>query len=83
MPARTWRGVVADPPMSAALVDLLARRCDPESGSLWLGDRPFPALTLDVLRTAVMVADHDASVFAGSVAESLGRTCRAVSTSRA
>lgn len=63
--------VVMDAGDGRAIVDLLARRVDPGSGQLELDDAPFPSLRLDRLRRDVLVADHDALLFTGSVLDNV------------
>jgi putative ABC transport system ATP-binding protein len=67
-----WVGVVApDRRDATSLLDLLARRTDPDSGSIRYGDVPLPQLRLDDLRAAVLVGDHDAVLFDGTVADNV------------
>ncbi|MFI0976544.1 ABC transporter ATP-binding protein [Streptomyces sp. NPDC021093] len=65
-------GVVApDPADAAALLGCLGRRSDPESGSVALDGVGFTALDPARIRTAVLVADHDADLFEGTLAENI------------
>ncbi|QDY79719.1 ABC transporter ATP-binding protein [Streptomyces qinzhouensis] len=64
-----FTGIVAtDPADAEALLGALARRRDPESGSAELDGVPFPDLDPDALRAAVLVAPHEADLFAGTLA---------------
>ncbi len=64
--------VVADPALAAALVDLLARRRAPDAGRVVVGDVALHELPLAVGHRHVLVADHDADLFAGTVGENVG-----------
>ncbi|MGW7412156.1 ABC transporter ATP-binding protein [Streptomyces sp. NPDC054863] len=65
-------GVVApDPADAVALLGCLGRRSDPESGSVALDGVAFTALDPARIRTAVLVADHDADLFEGTLAENV------------
>jgi putative ABC transport system ATP-binding protein len=68
-----WVGVVApDRRDAVSLLDVLARRIDPSTGSVRLGGMPLPDLRLDDLRATVLVGDHDAVLFEGTVADNVG-----------
>ena len=72
-----WVGVVApDRRDATALLDLLARRADPDRGAILYASVPLPQLRLDELRAQVLVGDHDAALFDGTVADNIaaGRT---------
>lgn len=71
LPAGSWTGVVADDADARLLVDLLARRRDPDAGEVRLDGVPLPRLALPALRAAVLVADHDAVLFGGRLQEDL------------
>lgn len=71
LPGGSWTGVVADGADARLLVDLLARRRDPDAGQLVLDGVPFPQLALPSLRARVLVADHDAVLFGGRLDEDL------------
>ncbi|MCX5203543.1 ABC transporter ATP-binding protein/permease [Streptomyces sp. NBC_00237] len=65
-------GVVApDPADAAALLSCLGRRGDPESGSVVLDGTAYTELDPARIRTAVLVADHDADLFEGTLAENI------------
>ncbi|MGW6460783.1 ABC transporter ATP-binding protein [Streptomyces sp. NPDC055078] len=61
-------GVVAtDPADAAALLGCLGRRFDPEAGSVELDGVAFTALDPADIRTAILVAEHDADLFEGTL----------------
>ncbi|MGW7351310.1 ABC transporter ATP-binding protein [Streptomyces sp. NPDC054784] len=61
-------GVVAtDPAHAAALLRCLGRHTDPEEGDVELDGVPLRELDPGELRTAVLVAEHDADLFEGTV----------------
>ncbi|MCS4275308.1 putative ABC transport system ATP-binding protein [Mycetocola sp. BIGb0189] len=65
-------GIVTEDPRTAqALIALLAREGDPESGSIRLGGTPFPDLDARHLTRRVLVSPHDAALFAGSLRAAL------------
>lgn len=72
VPAGGCVGVVAqDPAIAAALLRLVGREIDPEDGVVELDGVPLTALDADTVRGAVLVAWHDAVLFAGTVAENV------------
>lgn len=56
-------GVVAAPTDAAALVDLLARRVDPQRGRVLVQGNDVRSLPIDHVRTHVLVSDVDAMLF--------------------
>ncbi|EGX58614.1 ABC transporter transmembrane protein [Streptomyces zinciresistens K42] len=64
--------VTTDPADAAALLRCLARRSDPEEGSVELDGTDVRALALSRLRAAVLVAEHDADLFEGTLLENVG-----------
>ncbi|MFC8125822.1 ABC transporter ATP-binding protein [Streptomyces sp. NPDC057302] len=65
-------GVVAtDPAHANDLLRCLARRSDPDTGTVELDGIPLRDLDPAELRTAMLVADHDADLFAGTVRENV------------
>ncbi|MDX3451764.1 ABC transporter ATP-binding protein [Streptomyces sp. ME02-8801-2C] len=61
-------GVVATDPVHATdLLRCLARQSDPESGTVELDGTPLRDLDPAELRTALLVAEHDADLFEGTV----------------
>ncbi|MEU1620735.1 ABC transporter ATP-binding protein [Streptomyces sp. NPDC005722] len=63
-----------DPAAAQALLACLGRTADPEAGVVELDGVPLPELDPALLRTAVLVAAHDADLFEGTLAENLGGT---------
>ncbi|MFE0627631.1 ABC transporter ATP-binding protein [Streptomyces sp. NPDC058864] len=72
-----------DPAAAQALLACLGRTADPESGVVELDGVPLPELDPARLRTAVLVAAHDADLFEGTLADNLGGTGRTGDTDRA
>ncbi|MFE0426479.1 ABC transporter transmembrane domain-containing protein [Streptomyces sp. NPDC058953] len=69
LPPGSFTGVVTtDPADAEALLDVLARRRDPDHGTAELDGTAFPGLTADALRAAVLVAPHESDLFAGTLA---------------
>lgn len=62
---------VGDAVAAGTIVDLLARSEDPQHGSIELDGVPLPDLRLDQLPGTVLVARHDATLFAGSVFDNI------------
>ena len=72
VPAGGCVGVVTqDPATATALLRVLGRETDPEDGVVELDGVPLTTLDADVVRSAVLVAWHDAVLFAGTVAENV------------
>ena len=63
--------VAGDAADGSALVELLARASDPESGGLRLDGVPYTDLDPDLLRAVVRVCAHDAELFDGTLAENV------------
>ncbi|MET9256469.1 ABC transporter ATP-binding protein [Streptomyces sp. NPDC003717] len=63
--------VVTDPAQAAALLHCLARRCDPAEGRIELDGRPVTDLAPEALRSALLVAEHDAQLFDGTLLENV------------
>ncbi|MER5888718.1 ABC transporter ATP-binding protein [Streptomyces sp. NPDC001941] len=63
--------VVTDPAHAAALLHCLARRRDPDAGVVELDGVPLAELAPEALRAAVLVADHDAQLFDGTLLENV------------
>ncbi|MCM2416955.1 ABC transporter ATP-binding protein [Streptomyces sp. RKAG293] len=61
-----------DPAAAEALLRCLGRTEDPESGSVELDGVPLTDLDPAELRTAVLVAAHDADLFDGTLRENVG-----------
>ncbi|MFI1438929.1 ABC transporter ATP-binding protein [Streptomyces fructofermentans] len=65
-------GVVAtDPAHATDLLRCLARGADPDSGTVTLDDVSLRDLDPAELRTAMLVADHDADLFEGTVLDNV------------
>lgn len=64
--------VVDDMAQRADLLDLLARRRDPDAGTVAVGGLPVGALPLDVLHAHLVVAPHDSSLFTEPLADVVG-----------
>ncbi|MFJ6632949.1 ABC transporter ATP-binding protein [Streptomyces sp. NPDC091376] len=65
-------GVVApDPADAAALLRCLGRRGDPDSGSAELDGVELTALRPADVRAAILVAEHDADLFEGTLADNV------------
>ncbi|MFI8874037.1 ABC transporter ATP-binding protein [Streptomyces sp. NPDC055243] len=65
-------GIVAtDPAHATDLLRCLARRTDPATGTVTLDGISLRDLDPAELRTAMLVADHDADLFAGTVRENV------------
>lgn len=62
---------VTDPADAAALLRCLARRADPEAGAIELDGVPLRDLDPAALRTAVLVAEHDAELFEGTLRDNV------------
>jgi putative ABC transport system ATP-binding protein len=68
-------GVVAvDPAVANDLLACLGRDVDPASGSVLLDDIELSTVDLDAVRGAILVAAHDADLFAGTLLENIGTT---------
>ncbi|MGW8889076.1 ABC transporter ATP-binding protein [Streptomyces sp. NPDC055749] len=63
--------VVTDPGHAAALLNCLARRGDPAAGTVELDGIPLTALDPDALRSALLVAEHDAQLFDGTLLDNV------------
>jgi putative ABC transport system ATP-binding protein len=71
VPAGELVGVVAEPAAATALLGALARETDPEEGTIELDRVPLTAYPPEQARGAVLVAAHEAALFAGTVAENV------------
>ncbi|WP_030602526.1 ABC transporter ATP-binding protein [Streptomyces fulvoviolaceus] len=70
-PGETVGVVTTDPADAAALLHCLGRRADPDKGAVELDGTELPALDLAQVRTAILVAEHDADLFEGTVLENV------------
>nr|WP_133825370.1 ABC transporter ATP-binding protein [Actinomycetospora succinea] len=68
--------VAADPADAAALVACLAREVDPDRGTITVEGRPLAAHPPRVARTAVLVAEHGAELFSGTLHENVAAAAR-------
>ncbi|GGW92503.1 multidrug ABC transporter ATP-binding protein [Streptomyces malachitofuscus] len=70
-PGETVGVVTTDPADATALLHCLARRTDPHEGCVELDGTDVTALGLAELRAAVLVAEHDADLFEGSLLDNV------------
>ncbi|MFD4172050.1 MULTISPECIES: ABC transporter ATP-binding protein [Streptomyces] len=63
--------VVTDPADAQTLLHCLARRHDPDRGSVELDGVPVTELAPDALRSVLLVAEHDAQLFDGTLLENV------------
>ncbi|WP_433325924.1 ABC transporter ATP-binding protein [Spirillospora sp. CA-294931] len=70
-PGETLGVVTADPATATTLLQLLGRACDPESGVIELDGVPLPSLDPGAVRRAVVVAEHDADLFEGTLLDNV------------
>ncbi|WP_406320462.1 ABC transporter ATP-binding protein [Streptomyces sp. NBC_01637] len=59
--------VTPDPADATALLSCLARRTDPDRGTVELDGVPLTTLDPSDIRTAILVAEHDADLFEGTL----------------
>ncbi|NNN30946.1 ABC transporter ATP-binding protein [Streptomyces sp. S3(2020)] len=70
-------GVVAtDPADATALLRCLGRHADPDSGAVELDGTELAALDLAELRAALLVAEHDADLFEGTLLDNVAAAAR-------
>ncbi|MFJ9639195.1 ABC transporter ATP-binding protein [Streptomyces sp. NPDC101178] len=63
--------VVTDTADAATLLHCLARRCDPDRGHIELDGTPVTELAPAALRSALLVAEHDAQLFDGTLLDNV------------
>ncbi|MEW5538973.1 ABC transporter ATP-binding protein [Streptomyces cyaneofuscatus] len=63
--------VVTDTADAATLLHCLARRCDPDRGHVELDGTPVTELAPAALRSALLVAEHDAQLFDGTLLDNV------------
>ncbi|MBW8482519.1 ABC transporter transmembrane domain-containing protein [Actinomadura parmotrematis] len=80
VPAGQIVGVVAGGADAAALLDLLGRTADPAEGDVELDGTPLRGLHPAAVRAAVLVAAHEADLFAGTVAADVAAAARGADT---
>ncbi|MGW1544831.1 ABC transporter ATP-binding protein [Streptomyces sp. NPDC002309] len=70
-PGETVGVVTTDPADASALLRCLGRRADPEGGAVELDGTALPALGLAEVRAAILVAEHDADLFEGTLLDNV------------
>ncbi|MFM9589494.1 ABC transporter ATP-binding protein [Streptomyces scabiei] len=70
-PGETVGIAVTDPADASALLRVLGRRADPDEGAVELDGTALSALDLTDLRAAILVAEHDADLFEGTVLDNV------------
>ncbi|MFC5802000.1 ABC transporter transmembrane domain-containing protein, partial [Streptomyces formicae] len=70
-PGETVGVVATDPADASALLHCLGRRADPDSGAVELDGTELSALALAEVRAAILVAEHDADLFEGTLLENV------------
>jgi len=68
--------VAADPAAAAALLECLGCEVDPESGTVELDGVTLSTMDLDRVRSALLVAAHDADLFEGSLTDNVTSASR-------
>ncbi|WP_155375368.1 ABC transporter transmembrane domain-containing protein [Catellatospora vulcania] len=63
--------VTADPAHAEALVDLLGREREPDSGTITLDGHDLSTLDPEAVRAALLVAAHDAELFEGTLRDNV------------
>ncbi|MFJ7058103.1 ABC transporter ATP-binding protein [Streptomyces microflavus] len=63
--------VVTDAADTATLLHCLARRCDPDRGRIELDGTPVTELAPAALRSTLLVAEHDAQLFDGTLLDNV------------
>ncbi|AXI74712.1 ABC transporter ATP-binding protein [Streptomyces cavourensis] len=63
--------VVTDTADAATLLRCLARRCDPDQGRIELDGTPLTELAPAALRSTLLVAEHDAQLFDGTLLDNV------------
>ncbi|WP_339151886.1 ABC transporter ATP-binding protein [Streptomyces sp. F41] len=63
--------VVTDTADAATLLRCLARRCDPDRGRIELDGTPLTELAPAALRSTLLVAEHDAQLFDGTLLDNV------------
>ncbi|WP_200306886.1 ABC transporter ATP-binding protein [Streptomyces adelaidensis] len=70
-PGETVGVATTDPADATALLRCLGRRTDPDDGAVELDGTALTALGLGDVRAAILVAEHDADLFEGTVLENV------------
>ncbi|WP_431896072.1 ABC transporter transmembrane domain-containing protein [Nonomuraea sp. bgisy101] len=64
--------VTIDPAVATSLLKVLGRAADPESGVVELDGVPLSSIEPGQVRRAIVVAEHDADLFEGTLLENVG-----------
>ncbi|BBC29304.1 putative ABC transport system integral membrane component [Streptomyces graminofaciens] len=70
-PGETVGLATTDPADATALLRCLGRRAEPDAGTVELDGTELTALGLSEVRAAILVAEHDADLFEGTVLENV------------
>ncbi|MFJ4468388.1 ABC transporter transmembrane domain-containing protein [Streptomyces sp. NPDC089424] len=70
-PGETVGVVTTDPADATALLRCLGRHADPADGAVELDGIALPALSLAHVRAAILVAEHDADLFEGTLLDNV------------
>ncbi len=70
-PGETVGVLATDPADASALLRCLGRRADPDAGAVELDGKELTALGLAELRAALLVAEHDADLFEGTLLDNV------------
>lgn len=70
-PGETVGVLATDPADASALLRCLGRRADPDAGAVELDGTELTALGLAELRAALLVAEHDADLFEGTLLDNV------------
>ncbi|MEV7996765.1 ABC transporter ATP-binding protein [Streptomyces sp. NPDC086077] len=70
-PGETVGVVTTDPADATALLRCLGRHADPAGGAVELDGTALPALSLAEVRAAILVAEHDADLFEGTLLDNV------------
>ncbi|MFB9465236.1 ABC transporter ATP-binding protein [Streptomyces cinereospinus] len=81
-PGETVGVVTADPADASALLRCLGRHADPEGGTVALDGTELPALSLAEVRAAILVAEHDADLFEGTLLDNVTAAAGAATAAR-
>ncbi|UUU36360.1 ABC transporter ATP-binding protein/permease [Streptomyces sp. CA-210063] len=81
-PGETVGVATTDPADATALLRCLGRRTDPAEGAVELDGTPLTALGLGEVRAAILVAEHDADLFEGTVLENVTAAAGAAAPAR-
>ncbi|WP_338674446.1 ABC transporter ATP-binding protein [Streptomyces sp. SCSIO 30461] len=82
-PGETVGVVTTDAAAATALLHCLGRRADPDTGAVELDGRALSALDLADVRRAILVAEHDAELFEGTLLDNVTVAATTPDTGRA